>query len=62
MKVLANDGIATAGKIELEEAGFTVVTDTVPQEDLIEIINKEKALTFLMYWHFRVKSDTFDIV
>ena len=41
MNILANDGIAASGKEELEKAGFTVVTETVPQEDLIEAINKE---------------------
>ena len=41
MKILANDGIAEAGKIELEEAGFTVITETVAKENLINAINNE---------------------
>lgn len=41
MKILANDGISAVGKQELEAAGFTVVTDKVNQEDLIQAINNE---------------------
>jgi len=41
MKILANDGISAVGKQELEAAGFTVVTDKVKQEDLIQTINNE---------------------
>lgn len=41
MKVLANDGIAPIGKKKLEEHGFTVITEKVPQEQLIETINRE---------------------
>ncbi|HNS42417.1 MAG TPA: D-2-hydroxyacid dehydrogenase [Taishania sp.] len=41
MKILANDGISAVGKKQLEEAGYTVVTDKVNQEDLINAINAE---------------------
>lgn len=41
MKILANDGISAIGKQLLEDAGFTVVTDKVDQEDLISTINRE---------------------
>ena len=41
MKVLANDGIAPSGKEALEAKGFTVVTETVAQDDLIDAINNE---------------------
>lgn len=41
MKVLANDGISPSGKAKLEANGFTVVTETVPQDNLIETINAE---------------------
>ena len=41
MKVLANDGIAPSGKEALEAKGFTVITETVAQEDLIDAINNE---------------------
>lgn len=41
MKVLANDGISNSGKKLLEQAGFTVVTEKVAQENLAEAINRE---------------------
>ncbi len=41
MKILANDGIANSGKILLEAAGHTVVTETVAQDNLIDAINNE---------------------
>ncbi len=41
MKVLANDGIAPAGKAKLEAAGHTVITDKVNQEDLVAYMNAE---------------------
>ncbi len=41
MKVLANDGISASGKEKLEANGFTVVTENVPQDKLIETINSE---------------------
>lgn len=41
MKVLANDGISPSGKEKLEANGFTVVTENVPQDKLIETINAE---------------------
>lgn len=34
MKILANDGISAVGKQKLEEAGFTVITDKVNQDEL----------------------------
>ncbi|MBS3913427.1 MAG: 3-phosphoglycerate dehydrogenase [Bacteroidetes bacterium] len=34
MKILANDGIDAAGKRILEAAGFTVITDKIPQSEL----------------------------
>ncbi|MBL4623750.1 MAG: D-2-hydroxyacid dehydrogenase [Flavobacteriales bacterium] len=41
MKILANDGISAEGKQKLEEKGFTVVTENVPQENLVDTINSE---------------------
>lgn len=35
MRILANDGIDAAGKALLEKAGFEVVTDKIPQEELV---------------------------
>jgi D-3-phosphoglycerate dehydrogenase len=42
MKILANDGISPLGKKILTEAGYEVITDKVPQDDLIEFINSHQ--------------------
>ena len=39
MKILANDGLAAEGVALLENSGFHVSTDNIPQEQLIEAIN-----------------------
>ena len=39
MRILANDGIADDGKALLEQAGFTVITEKIPQEELALKIN-----------------------
>ena len=39
MRILANDGIADDGKALLEQAGFTVITEKIPQEELASKIN-----------------------
>ncbi|TXF87705.1 3-phosphoglycerate dehydrogenase [Neolewinella aurantiaca] len=39
MRVLANDGIAPNGKAQLEAAGFEVVTDHIPQDELMTKLN-----------------------
>jgi D-3-phosphoglycerate dehydrogenase len=41
MKVLANDGISPSGIEKLRANGFTVVTENVPQDQLIDAINSE---------------------
>lgn len=41
MKVLANDGISQEGISALEAAGYTVVTENVAQDNLVDAINKE---------------------
>ena len=48
MKILANDGIATIGKENLEKAGYTVITETVAQENLIDVINQEDYVGLLV--------------
>lgn len=60
MKILANDGIASAGKVELEKAGFTVVTETVPQDDLIDTINTEGYEVVLVRSATKVRKDIID--
>jgi D-3-phosphoglycerate dehydrogenase len=45
IKILANDGIDPIGKKLLEEAGFRVDTETVPQDKLIEALQNYDAIT-----------------
>lgn len=44
-KILANDGIDPIGKKLLEEAGFTVDTETVPQDQLIAALQNYDGIT-----------------
>jgi len=60
MKVLANDGIAASGKVELENAGFTVVTETVPQDKLAETINEEGYEVILVRSATKIRKDLID--
>ena len=41
MKILANDGISDLGKKLLEEAGYTVITEKVEQNNLINEVNSQ---------------------
>ncbi len=60
MKILANDGIAPSGKKLLEDNGYTVVTDTVPQDRLVETINKENYEVLLVRSATKVRTDIID--
>ena len=42
--ILANDGIDAAGKSLLEKAGFEILTEKVPQDNLAEFINQKKVV------------------
>ena len=57
MKVLANDGISQSGISVLENAGFTVITNKVNQEDLINYINSEKIEVILVRSATQVRKD-----
>lgn len=59
-KILANDGIDTAGKALLEKAGFTVVTEKVAQENLIETINNEGYAALTVRSATKVRKDLID--
>jgi D-3-phosphoglycerate dehydrogenase len=48
MKILANDGISQEGAEALRQKGFTVVTENVPQEQLIAAINQENYVALLV--------------
>lgn len=41
MKILANDGISALGKQLLENAGYTVITEKVAQDQLADAINEQ---------------------
>lgn len=60
MKVLANDGISASGKEKLEAAGFTVVTETVEQSNLISAINEEGYEVILVRSATKIRKDIFD--
>lgn len=60
MKVLANDGISAVGVKKLEENGFEVTTTNVPQEQLIETINREKYTVILVRSATKVRKDIID--
>lgn len=60
MKILANDGIAPIGKTNLEKAGFTVITETVPQDKLIEAINSNNYVGIVVRSATKVRKDIID--
>ncbi|MGB0391778.1 MAG: D-2-hydroxyacid dehydrogenase [Salibacteraceae bacterium] len=60
MKILANDGIAKSGQDILEAAGHTVVTENVPQDQLIEAVNKENYEVVLVRSATTVRKEVVD--
>jgi D-3-phosphoglycerate dehydrogenase len=60
MKVLANDGISNEGKKALEIAGFTVITDKVNQNDLIDYVNINKVEIILVRSATTVRKEVID--
>ena len=60
MKILANDGISSKSKLELEKEGFIVITEKVNQEDLIEVINKENYEGILVRSATKIRQDIID--
>jgi D-3-phosphoglycerate dehydrogenase len=60
MNILANDGISPSGKSKLEAAGFNVVTDTVPQDQLIDYINSNDVKALLVRSATTVRKDLID--
>ncbi len=59
-KILANDGIDTAGKALLEKAGFTIVTEKVAQADLAQAIQREGYLALTVRSATQVRQDLID--
>lgn len=60
MKVLANDGISPDGVEKLQEAGFTVSTTFIPQDQLIYVINNEGYEVLLVRSATTVRKDLID--
>ncbi len=60
MKVLANDGISQSGEDKLIEYGFEVITNHVPQEELVDYINSNKIAALLVRSATKVRTDIID--
>lgn len=60
MRVHANDGIAASGKAALEAEGFTVTTDHVPQEQLVDHINSNHVEVLLVRSATQVRAALID--
>lgn len=60
MKVLANDGLDQSGINGLQQAGFEVITEKVPQEELINYINENQIRTLLVRSATKVRKDIID--
>src|SRR5690554_3984039 len=60
MKILANDGISPEGIKKLEAAGFTVVTEHVQQDQLIDTINSGNYVGLLVRSATTVRKDLID--
>lgn len=58
--ILANDGIDAAGKALLEKAGFTVITEKVPQEQLADAINSKGYTALTVRSATKVRKDVID--
>lgn len=60
MKVLANDGVSQSGIDALEQAGYSVSTTTVAQEQLINYINENDISVLLVRSATTVRKDLID--
>jgi len=60
MRILANDGISPSGKAKLEEHGFEVVTDTIPQENLAAGIKDGGLVVILVRSATQVRKEHID--
>jgi len=61
MKILANDGISNEGKKALENAGYTVITEKVNQEDLATKINEDNYEIVLVRSATTVRKEVIDV-
>lgn len=60
MKILANDGISAVGKAQLEDAGFTVITDKVAQDQLATAVNEQGIEMILVRSATTVRKEVID--
>jgi D-3-phosphoglycerate dehydrogenase len=60
MKILANDGMSKSGVSALEKAGLTIITDKVPQDQLIEYINENQIDVILVRSATTVRTNLID--
>jgi len=60
MKILANDGISAKGKELLEDAGFTVITEKVAQEELSKEVNEQAIEIILVRSATTVRKEVID--
>lgn len=60
-KILANDGIDAQGKLLLEKAGFTIVTEKVAQENLAKAINENGYVGLTVRSATKVRKDVIDV-
>jgi D-3-phosphoglycerate dehydrogenase / 2-oxoglutarate reductase len=58
--ILANDGIDNTGKAILEKAGFKVITEKVPQEELAKVINEKGYAALTVRSATKVRKDIID--
>lgn len=59
-KILANDGIDASGKSILEKAGFTVITEKVPQDQLKDALNGDNYVALTVRSATQVRKDLID--
>ena len=60
MKILANDGMSKSGIVALQNAGITILTDNVPQGDIINFINENQIDVILVRSATKVRTDLID--
>lgn len=60
MKILANDGISQAGIKKLEQEGFEVITENIPQDQLIDYIKSNNIAALLVRSATTVRKDLID--
>ncbi len=60
MRIHANDGISAAAAARLQEEGFTITKDHVPQEQLADFLNKEGVDVLLVRSATKARKDLID--